>query len=145
MALTEAQEGLIRRVAEGAYRRSGAGLGESVEISITLVDDSEIQALNREHRNLDKPTDVLSFSQLEGEELAAPPEGEPILMGDIVISLERCSEQAAGYGHSFERELGFLVVHGMLHLLGLDHQTPEEEKAMMAATEEILLELGLVR
>jgi probable rRNA maturation factor len=115
------------------------------EVSITFVDDQQIMDLNRDHRGLHKPTDVLSFSQLEGEELAALPEGEPVLLGDIVVSLERCAEQAADYGHSFDRELGFLVAHGMLHLLGLDHQTPEEESAMMAQTEEILGGLGLTR
>lgn len=144
MALTEAHDGLIRRVAEGAYRLAGPDQTIDVELSITLVDNAEIQVLNREHRGLDEPTDVLSFSQLEGEELAEVPEG-PLMLGDLVISLERCAEQAEEYGHSFERELGFLVAHGMLHLLGRDHQTAEEEAAMMAATEEILGKLGLTR
>lgn len=112
---------------------------------MTFVDDDAIMDLNRDHRGLNKATDVLSFSQLEGEELAALPEGHPVLLGDIVISVERCVEQAADYGHSFERELGFLVAHGMLHLLGYDHMTPEDETAMMAKTEEILGELGLTR
>jgi len=104
-----------------------------------------MQVLNRYHRGIDQPTDVLSFSQLEGEELSALPAGEPILLGDIVLSLERCAEQATDYGHSFERELGFLIAHGVLHLLGYDHQSAEEEAVMMAKTEEVLGGLGLVR
>lgn len=143
--LTEAQEEIIRRVTQRALELAGAELGPDVEVSISFVDDAEIETLNREHRGIDRPTDVLSFSQLEGEELAAPPEGEPRLLGDIVVSLERCQDQALEYGHSFERELAFLIAHGMLHLLGFDHQTPAEESAMMAATEEILGGLGLSR
>lgn len=145
VALTEAQESLVRQVAERALQIAGAELGEDVELSIILVDDEAITDLNRDHRGLAKPTDVLSFPQLEGEELVELPEGEPLPIGDIVISLERCLGQAADYGHSFERELGFLTAHGMLHLLGWDHQTPEEEEAMMAKTEEILAGLGLTR
>lgn len=143
--LSAEQEELIRRVAERALRVAGEDLGPAVEVSITLVDDEAIRALNREHRGLDRPTDVLSFSQLEGEDMGELPEGEPLPIGDIVISLERCISQAEDYGHSFERELGFLTAHGMLHLLGWDHQTPEDEAAMMAKTEEILGELGLQR
>ncbi len=137
----------MRQVVEKALSRMGKalGLGDNVEVSITFVDDEAIHELNREHRSIDRPTDVLSFSQLEGEELAALPEGEPVPLGDIVISLERCAEQAQDYGHSFERELCFLTAHGMLHLLGMDHQTPEQEAEMQARTEEILGELGLRR
>ncbi len=124
---------------------AGPDLGTEVEVSITFVDDEAIQDLNRDHRGLARPTDVLSFSQLEGDEMPDLPEGEPLPLGDIVISLERCLSQAADYGHSFERELGFLTAHGMLHLLGWDHPTAEEEAAMMAKTEEILGGLGLTR
>ncbi|MBP2017328.1 putative rRNA maturation factor [Symbiobacterium terraclitae] len=138
-------EALIQRVAERALELAGAHLGPNVSVSITLVDDEAITDLNRDHRGLASPTDVLSFSQLEGEEMGDLPEGEPLPLGDIVISLERCLAQAADYGHSFERELGFLTAHGMLHLLGWDHQTPDEEAAMMAKTEEILGGLGLSR
>jgi probable rRNA maturation factor len=136
---------MIRRVAQRALNLAGADLGDDVAVSVICVDDERIHELNREHRGIDRPTDVLSFSQLEGEEMAGLPEGEPLPVGDIVISVERVAAQAEEYGHSFERELGFLVGHGMLHLLGYDHQTPEEEAAMMAKTEEILAELGLTR
>lgn len=135
----------MRRVAERAFELAGTELGGNAEVSLSLVDDAAIQALNREHRGLDRPTDVLSFSQLEGEALAAMPEGELLPLGDIVISMERCAAQAEEYGHSLERELGFLVAHGMLHLLGFDHATSREEQEMNAATEEILGGLGLVR
>ncbi|MFB5083509.1 rRNA maturation RNase YbeY [Symbiobacterium thermophilum] len=142
---TEEHEELIRRVAERALELAGAGLGSNVSVSVTLVDDETITDLNRDHRGLASPTDVLSFSQLEGEDMGDLPEGEPVPLGDIVISLERCLSQAAEYGHSFERELGFLTAHGMLHLMGWDHQTPEDEARMMAKTEEILAGLGLSR
>ena len=142
---TSEHEDLIRRVVERALALAGAHLGTEVSVSVVLVDDEAITDLNRDHRGLASPTDVLSFSQLEGEDMGDLPEGEPLPLGDIVISLERCLAQAADYGHSFERELGFLTAHGVLHLLGWDHQTPEEEAAMMAKTEEILAGLGLQR
>lgn len=135
----------MERVAQKSLELADRWGFSEAEVSITFVDDAQITNLNRDHRGLDQPTDVLSFSQLEGEELAALPEGEPVLLGDIVVNLERCVAQAADYGHSFERELGFLVAHGMLHLLGYDHQTEEDEAAMMARTEEILGGLGLTR
>lgn len=136
---------ILHRVAQRTFELAGSHVGPRAELSVTLVDNQAIQALNRDYRGIDQPTDVLSFSQLEGEELSALPEGEPVMLGDLVLSLERCAEQAADYGHSFERELGFLVAHGMLHLFGYDHQSPAEEAAMMAQTEEILGGLGLAR
>lgn len=130
---------------QGVLKQSGSHLGDEVAVSVTLVDNATIHELNREHRNVDRPTDVLSFSQLEGEEMVALPPGEPMPLGDLVISLERCQEQSEEYGHSFDRELGFLVSHGTLHLLGYDHQTPEDEAEMMAKSEAVLAELGLAR
>lgn len=106
-----------------------------------LTDNGTIQELNRSYRGVDRATDVLSFSQREGP--GADPD-DPIL-GDVVISVERAQEQAADYGHSLEREIGFLAVHGVLHLLGWDHELPEDEKRMMAKTEEVLGVLGLSR
>ena len=122
------------------------------EISVMFVDNDEIRVLNREHRNIDSATDVLSFPLFEydedGEiieqELDFNPNGEMIL-GDIVISLERAAEQAEEYGHSFEREIGFLTVHSMLHLLGYDHMTPEDEEEMFGYQEDILKEMNLSR
>ncbi len=131
-------EETVRRVAIAALDNLG-GL-EDAELSIVLTDDSTIHELNRTYRGVDRPTDVLSFSQREGEDAFDDP-----VLGDIVISLDRTRQQALEYGHSFERELGFLTVHGILHLLGWDHETPDEEQRMMAKTEEILGGIGLSR
>lgn len=118
-------------------------LSSQTEVSVVFTDNEGIRALNREYRGRDCPTDVLSFAQDEGEKIASP--GDLHLLGDIVISLEKAMEQASDYGHSLEREAGFLAAHGMLHLLGYDHQTPEEEKKMQELTERVLQELDLVR
>jgi probable rRNA maturation factor len=115
------------------------------EVSVTLLDDEGIQRLNREYREVDRPTDVLSFPLWEPNELWESVDGEPVSLGDIFISVPRAEEQAAEYGHSFERELGFLAVHGFLHLLGYDHSTEAEEKEMFTRQEEILERVGLKR
>lgn len=114
---------------------------EDAAVSVLLTDNQTIAELNAEWRGRDGPTDVLSFSQREGE--AADPD-DPLL-GDIVISIERALAQADDYGHSPEREVGFLAVHGLLHLLGYDHEAPDEEARMMEATEAILAAVGLER
>lgn len=106
-----------------------------------LTDDAGIQELNRAYRGQDRPTDVLSFSQREGD----PMPGEENLLGDIVVSIERAREQADRFGHSQEREVGFLAVHGLLHLLGYDHEEPDEEAVMMQLAEDILSQVGLTR
>ncbi|HHY42633.1 MAG TPA: rRNA maturation RNase YbeY [Thermoanaerobacterales bacterium] len=119
---------------------------ENVEVSIALVDDSYIQKLNHQYRHLDAPTDVLSFAMRETiEEEKSFDFYEEELLGDIVISLERAEMQAAEYGHSFEREVGFLVVHGILHLLGYDHELDEERTVMRQKEEDILKTLDLTR
>lgn len=101
------------------------------ELSVTFTDDEGIKELNREHRGRDKPTDVLSFPMYEAGEL---PENLPeIALGDIVISLERAREQSAAYGHSYKREVAFLTIHSMLHLLGYDHEKSEKEELEMRA------------
>lgn len=122
------------------------------EVVVTLVNNERIHELNRDYRGVDRPTDVLSFAMNE------PGEGEmeifidedeasefPNMLGDIIISVSKAQEQAEDYGHSFERELGFLTVHGFLHLLGYDHGTPEEEKEMFSRQEKVLEEIGLTR
>lgn len=126
-----------------AVRQTLAEVGEpdDTEVSVLLTDDATIQELNRTYRGLDRPTDVLSFAQREGEGSRSD---DPVL-GDIVISVERAEEQADAYGHSLAREVGFLAVHGCLHLLGWDHEEPADEAAMMAKTEEILGAIGLQR
>lgn len=117
------------------------------EVSVTFVTNNRIQEINREYRNKDVPTDVLSFALEEmGENEVAVTGGDmPRILGDIIISVERAKEQAEEYGHSFERELGFLTVHGFLHLLGYDHMTEEDEKEMLGRQKEILDAFGLER
>lgn len=132
---------LVRRVVEKALAEEIPG--EDAEVSVALVDDQYIRELNHRYRQIDAPTDVLSFAMEEGEELADAGEGR--ILGDIVISLPAAVRQAAEYGHSLERELGFLAVHGVLHLLGYDHSGPGEEQEMMARSEAILAALGLER
>lgn len=127
------------------------GLDSNYELSITLVDNKKIQEINRDYRSIDQVTDVISFAIEDDDEEEFwdffEEEDFPIprLLGDIFISLDRTKEQAKDYGHSFERELGFLVVHGFLHLNGYDHQTEAEEKEMFALQEKILKEHGLER
>lgn len=124
-------------------------LADDTEMSVTFVDNDEIQNINREYRDKDMPTDVISFAiEDEGDE-------EPFIMmegidlprniGDIFISIDRTREQAERFGHSFERELGFLAVHGFLHLNGYDHMEPEEEKEMFDLQRKILDDYGLQR
>lgn len=115
------------------------------EVSLTLTDDVGIQVLNREHRDKDNATDVLSFPQYESLKDLEELEEDFLYLGDIVISVERAKEQAMHYGHSFEREMCFLVVHSMLHLFGYDHMTAEEEQEMTALQEAILSEVGITR
>ncbi|SDW14274.1 probable rRNA maturation factor [Marininema mesophilum] len=118
---------------------------EDAEVFLMITDSEEIQRLNREFRQIDRGTDVLSFPQWEPGEPRHVEEGMPVPLGDIVISLPHAKEQAIEYGHSLERELAFLAVHGFLHLLGYDHGTEEEEEKMFARQEEILSPLGLSR
>lgn len=125
---------------------------EEPEISIILCDDEKIRELNKNFRNIDASTDVLSFPMLEYIDGIAQTqnydfdmEQELLMLGDIVISLETTLKQAEEYGHSFERELAFLTTHGTFHLLGYDHETIEEESIMRSKQENILKILGLTR
>ena len=126
-------------------------------VTVHLVLDAEIARLNARHRGIDRATDVLSFpldvpptvaglagDRLGGRAFVAPP-GEPRELGDIVISYPRVLAQAAEYGHSVERELGYLVAHGLLHILGHDHEEAEERAVMRAREEAALAAVGLVR
>lgn len=119
------------------------GVQEPVEVSLVLTSDQEIQELNRTYRGIDRPTDVLSFPQEEGEgEWIAPPTGVRNL-GDIVISYRRAEEQAEEYQHSLQRELGYLIAHGTLHLLGYDHETEPERQEMRQREERALTAAGV--
>ena len=117
------------------------------EVSVTFVDNEAIHEINKQYRDKDQPTDVISFAMEElGEgEVAIIGEGMPRILGDIIISTDRTREQAKEYGHTFERELGFLAVHGFLHLLGYDHMNDEDEKKMFGRQDEILSTFGLGR
>lgn len=128
----EETEDLIRTVACGVLEAEGVETPS--EISVLLVDDEKIRQLNRDFRDIDRKTDVLSF-----------PSGEEGFLGDMAISLQTAEEQRQAYGHSLAREVGFLTAHSVLHLLGYDHMTPEEEKEMFSRQEEILQGLGLTR
>jgi probable rRNA maturation factor len=120
---------------------------DNSEVSVTFVTNERIHEINREYREKDAPTDVISFAMEElGEgEVELIGEGMPRVLGDIIISVAKAKVQAEEYGHSFIRELGFLAVHGFLHLLGYDHMTEEDEEEMFTLQKEILSEYGLTR
>ncbi|MDQ0088455.1 putative rRNA maturation factor [Paenibacillus anaericanus] len=135
-----------------------AGVAEGVtegEVALTFVDDEAIHQLNREYRGIDRPTDVLSFAMNEsldeeldivyeleqGDEMDSPLN----MLGDIIISVDRAQMQSEEYGHSLKREIGFLFLHGFLHLLGYDHQDDASEAEMMGKQEAILTQVGLLR
>lgn len=141
---------------ETILRKAGEAEGvQDGEVALTFVTDEHIHELNKQYRGIDRPTDVLSFAMNEG--LEDEPEivyeiGEgdaepdfPEVLGDIIISVETAKRQSEEYGHSLERELGFLFVHGFLHLLGYDHQDEASEAEMMSKQEAVLAEAGLTR
>ena len=141
-AISYALKMLIRRSVIAALEYEG--YENDCEISITLTDNKGIHSINKQFRNIDAPTDVLSFPLVEYEETEEPPVDEENMLGDIIISLERAEEQANEFGHSFEREVSFLTVHSMLHLLGYDHVNSEEEDMEMRRRQsEIMKNLGL--
>ena len=165
--LASGQEKLLHEVIEAAAKY--LNLPEGIELDLSIVSNEEIQVLNRDYRGLDKPTDVLSFALTEvsseydvdfahldlteeAEETEDLEETEfedeeaiPQHLGDIIISYPRAQEQAQNYGHSLDRELAFLAVHGFLHLNGYDHQTEEEAQEMFRIQEEVLTTYGLTR
>ena len=127
-------------------------LEDNFEVSITIVDNKRIHEINKEYRSIDRPTDVISFAIEDNDDEFEIFFDEldddialPRLLGDIFISMDKAEEQAEEFDHSIEREIGFLTVHGFLHLNGYDHQTEEEEKEMFALQDIILEENGLER
>ncbi|AUB53179.1 MULTISPECIES: rRNA maturation RNase YbeY [Enterococcus] len=126
-------------------------LSDETEMSVTFMDNPSIQEINRTYRGKDAPTDVISFAlEDEGEDeipviFEEDDEPMPRVLGDIMISIDRAKEQAEEYGHSYDRELGFLAVHGFLHINGYDHMTPEDEAEMFGLQKEILDAYGLKR
>lgn len=123
------------------------GFQKPCEVSVSIVDNEEIHQINKQFRDIDRATDVLSFPLLTFEEGEIPDlnEKDEVLLGDIIISLERAREQAEEYGHSLKREIAFLTAHSMLHLLGYDHMEEEEEKEMFEKQREILNKAGIPR
>ena len=148
LELTEELKKTVEAVCACALESEG--FEEEAQVSITFVDNEEIKRINAEHRDIDSVTDVLSFPMLEFDENGEAEadfdfdDGE-VMLGDIVISLERAAEQAENYGHSLKREVAFLTAHSMLHLLGYDHMVPEEETEMFEKQEKILETLGITR
>ena len=119
-------------------------LDDMTEVDITIVDDEEIHQLNRDYRNVDRPTDVLSFALDEDDEDEPELlEGQLHLLGDIIISAETATRQAEEFGHGLEREIVYLAVHGLLHLLGYDHMVEEDKVVMRAKEEEALRAINL--
>lgn len=121
------------------------GIDEEAEVAVSFVDEEEIQHINKTYRDKDSVTDVISFALEEGEDEDFEMPDAPRVLGDIIICVKRAEEQAEDYGHSIERELGFLSVHGLLHLLGYDHMNEADEKKMFGRQDEILNAYGLTR
>ncbi|WP_425061379.1 Endoribonuclease YbeY [Sporomusa carbonis] len=149
MILTPAMEQMLTQVLNKAAEVYG--IQQRAEVSVVLADDEYIHQLNRQYRGKDTPTDVLSFAMNEycaddhEPDIADAPEDIEILLGDIVMSLETAARQAEEFGHSLERELAYLTVHGMLHLLGYDHENETERVEMRQEEEYILSLLGITR
>ena len=135
---------LVRRCCHAVLEYES--FSNDAEVSVSFVNDSQIHELNKEHRNIDRSTDVLSFPLGEDGVYDINYETGASLLGDIVISLETATKQAQVYGHSLEREVGFLTVHSMLHLLGYDHEESSLQERIMREKEEAILEqLGISR
>ena len=131
-------EELIQTVMTTCFKEEGLE-DTNLYVSITLTDPENIKKLNKEYRNIDKETDVLSFPMFEKNEIEEAKKNEyEEALGDIVISIKRVQEQAIEYGHSFERELSYMVVHGFYHLMGEDHMEEEEKKVMRKKEENVL-------
>ena len=143
----ELPEGLrtkIRRCCEEALAEEN--IDDDAEVSVTVVDNEEIRELNREHREKDSVTDVLSFPMGEGWTFDVNPDTGCLMLGDIVIAAPKAQEQAQEYGHSLMRELCFLTTHSVFHLLGYDHEvSAEQEKIMFEKQSRVLEKLGITR
>lgn len=148
-------EELAGRVVEFALEQEG--FPYECEVNLTLTDNAGIREINREYRDIDNPTDVLSFPMLsytkagdfsgledDYDDNFNPDTGE-IMLGDIIISVDKVYEQAQSYGHSTEREFSFLILHSMLHLFGYDHMTPEEAAVMEEKQRVILEQMQILR
>lgn len=138
-------ETLIDRVLEECFHTEGLD-DFNIYISVTLTNPENIRKLNNEYRNIDKETDVLSFPMFEKSEILNLKKIEyEEALGDIIISVDRVKEQAIEYGHSFERELSYMIVHGFYHLMGEDHIKEEDKKIMREKEEKVLEKLNILR
>ena len=141
-------EEIIRKVLEKCFEKEGIEKSK-LYITITLTTPKNIQEINKDYRNIDKETDVLSFPMFEKEEIERKIKENGFLhedvLGDIIISIQKVEEQAIEYNHSFERELSYMVVHGFYHLMGYDHIKEEDKKQMRDKEEEILNILKITR
>lgn len=140
-----AVEDWIFDVVRMAAEEAGEIYGVDTEVSVTLTDDETIRELNQKYRGVGRPTDVLSFALRESEEPEVSENPATETLGDIVISIPRAMEQATEYGHSLRREVAFLTVHGMLHLLGYDHMTDAEREEMETEQRVVMEALGIGR
>lgn len=143
--VTEEETALIEQLLQFAAKEEN--IEEECELSVTFVDDEAIREINREYRDKDSATDVISFALEEmGEgEIEIVGADMPRVLGDIIISVDTAKAQAEEYGHSTNREIGFLALHGFLHLLGYDHMTKEDEVVMFTKQRDILEKYGLSR
>ncbi|MFR4144044.1 MAG: rRNA maturation RNase YbeY [[Clostridium] leptum] len=132
---------LVRRCCNAVLRMEN--FQGAAEVSVTFANNEQIHELNKMHRNVDAPTDVLSFPMGEDGKYDIDPATNAKILGDIVISMEKAVEQAERFGHTLQREVGYLTAHSMLHLLGYDHEEPLEKVHMREKEELVMTQLGL--
>ena len=141
-------ESIVEKVLKKCFEEEGL-LDSKLIITITFTTPEEIRKINKKYRKIDKATDVLSFPMFEKEELDEKIKNKDFLyedvLGDVIISIDKVREQAEEYGHSFERELSYMLVHGFYHLMGYDHIEEEDKKIMRPKEEKILNELKITR
>ena len=133
---------LINKVVEECFKEEKITT-KNLYVNIVLTDPKNIRKINKQYRNIDKQTDVLSFPMFEKEEIGVLKKTNRDVLGDIVISIERVEKQALEYGHSFERELAYMIVHGFYHLMGYDHIEEKDKKIMRKKEEKILEKLNI--
>ena len=144
----EKYEKIVKKVLEQCFKEEDM-LDSKLYITITFTTPQNIKEINKKYRNIDKATDVLSFPMFEKDELETKIKNKDYVcedvLGDIIISIEKVQEQAEEYGHSFERELSYMIVHGFYHLMGYDHIKEEDKKVMRPKEEKVLNRLGITR
>ena len=141
-------EDIVKKVFDKCFEEEGLQ-DSKLYITVTFTNPENIQKINQQYRNIDSPTDVLSFPMFQKEELDNKVQKKEFqyqdILGDIIISIPKVEEQAKEYGHSFERELSYMLVHGFYHLMGYDHMEEEDKKEMRTKEEKILKTLNILR